>query len=147
MHAMFQTNVLSINYSRCPSLFPSYSNHCLLLLREWSSHSLCWGKKNTLKLWRRPSALPRRTHSSRQRRWQRRSSCTGCVRAGEGRSSLPRGSHSFWCPEKGESCNSPEYMKVAEQESNCSLRNQREWRNPKAILGSREMKTKEQKAW
>ena len=57
------------------------------------------------------------------------------------RSSLLRDSHSFWSPEKGENCNSPEHTKVAEPASNCSLRNLREWRNPKAILGSREEQT------
>lgn len=144
---MFQMNVISINYSRCHSLFPSYRNHWFLLLREQSSHSLCWDRKNTLTLWWCPSVLPHRTHSSRPKWRPRKSSRTGHVRAREGRNSLLKDSRSFWCPEKGGNCNSLEHMKVAEPASNCSLRNQREWRNPKAILGSRETKTKEQRAW
>lgn len=142
----FPVNVLAINYSRCPSLFPSCRNRCLLLLRERRSHSLCWGRKNTRKLGGGPGARPRRMHSSRPRQGRWRSSRTGRARAGEGTGSLLRGSRSFWGPEKAESRNSPEHTQGAEQESNYSLRNRRAWRNPKAILGSREMQTREQKA-
>lgn len=137
---------ISMNYSRCHSLFPSYRNHWLLLLRAQSSHSLCRDRQNIRMLWWCPSVLLHRTHSSSWRWWPRRSSRTGRARPSEGRSSLLRNSHSFWCPGKGENCNSLECTKVAEPVSNCSLRNWRECRNLKAILGSREMKTKEQRA-
>ena len=145
VHVMFQIGVISINCSKCPNLFPSYRNHCLLLRRERNSHSLCWGRKSSLRLWRRPSVRPHRRHSSR---WRRGRSChTGRARAGESRCNLPTGGRSSWCPAAGERCGSPRFMKAAEQDSNCSLRSQREWRNPKAILASKEMKTKDQKAW
>ena len=122
---MFQIGVISINCSKCPNLFPSYRNHCLLLRRERNSHSLCWGRKSSLRLWRCPSVRPHRRHSSR---WRRGRSChTGRARAGESRCNLPKGGHSSWCPAAGERCGSPRCMKAAEQDSNCSRRSQREW--------------------
>lgn len=137
-HAVFQCNVIAINYSRCPSLFPSYRTRWPQLRRGPSSHSLCWGRKSTPPLWGCPRVLPHRTHSSRPRGRRRGSSRTECRRASASRSTLLRNSHSFWGPEKGKNCNSPEHTQVAEPASNCSLRNQTEWRNPKTILGSRE---------
>lgn len=50
-------------------------------------------------------------------------------------------------PEEEEKCNSPECRKVAELVNSCSQRSQRGWRNLKAILESREMKPRKQKAW
>lgn len=131
-------NVTAINYSRCPSLFPSYRTRWQWLLRGQSSHSPRWGRRRTLRLGGCPSARPRRTRSSRRSCWLRRSSRTVCMRARARRRSLPGESHSFWCPEKGEKCNSPAHTQVPAPASNCSLRNQTEWRNPKAILGSGE---------
>lgn len=135
---MFWITVTAINYSRCHSLSPSYRNHWWPLQRGQSSRSLSWGRKSTPMPWWGPSVLPHTTHSSRRRCRLRRSSRTGRPGAGGHRSSLRRGSHSSWCPEKGENCNSLEHMTVAEPASNCSLRNRREWRNQKAIPGSRE---------
>lgn len=135
-HAVFQIQVIAINYSRCPSLFPSYRTRWPQRLRGPSSHSLCRDRKNTPLLRGCPRVLPHRTRSSRPRGWRRGSSRTGCMRTRVSRRSLLRDNHSFWGPEKGEDCNSPEHTKVAEPASNCSLRNQTEWRNPKTILGS-----------
>ena len=137
-HARFQTDVISINCSRCPSLFPSYRNHCLLLRRERSSHSLCWRRKSSLRLGGRPSARPRRRRSSRRRRPR---SCYT-----ERRWNRPRGGCSSGGPARGARCDSPGRTKAAERDSNCNLRSQAEWRNPKAILASSEMKTKDPKA-
>lgn len=61
--------------------------------------------------------------------------------------SLPLGGCGLGNPEKAEMSNSLECRKAAELVSSCSQRSQRDWRNPKAILESGEMKTREQKAW
>lgn len=87
-------------------------------------------------------------HSSRQRRGcLGRRGCTGGEKANAGRSSLLLGDWSVGNPEKEERCSFLECRKAVELASNCSQRSQRDWRNPKAILESREMKTREQKAW
>lgn len=84
--------------------------------------------------------------SRRRRALLGRSGCIGGERANAGRSSLLRGGWSVGNPEKEERCNFLECRKAVELESNCSQRSQRDLRNPKEILESREMKTREQKA-
>lgn len=137
-HAMFRITVTAINCSRCHSLSLSYINHWRPLRRGQSSHSLSWGRKSTPTPWWYPSVPSHTTHSSRRRCRPRRSSRMGRTRACGCRRSPLRGSHSSWCPERGENCNSLEHMMVAEPASNCSQRNRRQWRNRKAILRSRQ---------
>lgn len=72
-----------------------------------------------------------------------RSCHTGHARAGECRCNLPTNLAAVLVS-GGERCGSPRRMKAAEQDSNCSPKSQREWRNPKAILASREVKSKDQ---
>lgn len=62
-------------------------------------------------------------------------------------SNLPLGDCGSGNPGKAEKYNSLECRKAAELASSCSQRSQRDWRNPKVILESREMKARERKAW
>lgn len=86
--------------------------------------------------------------SSRPEGWLGRSGCPGGGKAnGGGMRNLPPGGCGSGNPGKAEKNNSLECRKAAELASSCSQRNQRGWRNPKAILESREIKTRERKAW
>lgn len=86
--------------------------------------------------------------SSRPEGWLGRSGCPGGGKAnGGGVRNLPLGGCGSGDPGKAEKYNSLKCRKAAELASSCSQRSQRGWRNPKAILESREMKIRERKAW
>lgn len=145
---MTHSSVVPTNYSRHRSLFPSYRNRQWWPLKGQSPYSPCRGRRRTLWSWGHPNVLPHRMRSSRRRTgWSGRSGCTGGEKANAGRSSLLLGGWSIGNPEKVETCNFLEYRQAAELVSSCSHRSRRDWRNPKASLASREMKTREQEAW